>query len=170
MLIVNTHSVVILKKCPIHHLDDTTDMIHEVGALVHFFAIILTKLQSNWKYIFTKLKTEMKAIESELPSTVDTDTMLLTALSAVTLQDSQNWIEGCGLHSEWIIINGHWSQSIIICVSMCGTEYQCLCVAKYVSYGVKNKWIAPSTICCLPSTAVYTWVALSSSFLYPHLM
>ena len=50
--------------------------------------------------MFSKLKTEMQAIESELPSTVDIGNMLLTALSAVTAQDCQNWIEGCGLYSE----------------------------------------------------------------------
>lgn len=40
----------------------------------------------------------MKAIESQFQSSVDSDTMLLTALTSITPQDCQGWIEGCGLY------------------------------------------------------------------------
>ncbi len=32
----NPNSVVILDNCSIHHVDGVVDMIHKVGALVHF--------------------------------------------------------------------------------------------------------------------------------------
>ena len=95
----NPHSVVILDNCSIHHLDDIVDMIHEVGALVHFLPPYSPDYNPMGN-MFSKLKMEMKAIECEFASSVDTDTILLTALSAVTAQDCQNWIESCGLYNE----------------------------------------------------------------------
>ena len=51
--------------------------------------------------MFYKLKTQMKAIETDLASSaLDSDTMLLTALSAIEPQDCQNWIAGCGLYND----------------------------------------------------------------------
>lgn len=95
---VNPHCVVILDNCSIHHLDAIVDMIHEVGALVHF----LPPYSPDYNPIenmFSKLKTQMKAIEIDLASSVDSDTMLLTALSTISPEDCQNWIEGSGLYT-----------------------------------------------------------------------
>ena len=97
---VNPHSVVILDNCSIHHMDAVVDMIHEVGALVHF----LPPYSPDYNPIenmFSKLKTQMKAIENDLASSeLDADTMLLTALSSIEPQDCQNWIAGCGMYSN----------------------------------------------------------------------
>ncbi len=61
----NPHSIVVLDNCSIHHLDKVVDMIHEVGALVHF----LPPYSPDYNPIenmFSKLKAEMKAIEHYL--------------------------------------------------------------------------------------------------------
>ncbi len=88
----NPNSVVILDNCSIHHVDDVVDMIHEVGALVHF----LPPYSPDYNPIesmFSKLKTEMKAIDYQFESSTNIETILLTALSSITRQDCLNWIE-----------------------------------------------------------------------------
>ena len=93
----NPHSVVILDNCSIHHIDEVVDMIHEVGALVHF----LPRYSPDFNPIeslFSKLKIEVKAIESECDSYADIETITLTALSFVTTQDCLNWIKNCKIY------------------------------------------------------------------------
>ena len=84
----NPHSVVVLDNYSIHHVDEIVDMIHEVGALVHFlppYSPDYDPIES----LFSKMKTEIKAIESEYDSYADIETIAPTALSSVTTQDSQ---------------------------------------------------------------------------------
>ena len=79
----NPHSVVTLDNCSIHHIDEVVDMIHEVGALVHFlppYSPDFDPIES----LFSKLKIEVKAIESECDSYADIETITLIALSSVT--------------------------------------------------------------------------------------
>jgi len=94
----NPHSVVVLDNCSIHHIDEVVDMIHEVGALVHFlppYSPDYNPIES----LFSKLKTEIKAIESECDSYADIETIVLTALSSITTQDCVNWAENCNIYT-----------------------------------------------------------------------
>lgn len=94
----NPHSVVILDNCSIHHIDEIVRMIYEVGALVHF----LPPYSPDYNPIesmFSKLKAEMKAIECHYDDSTDIETLILTALSSITTQDCQNWIENCGMYN-----------------------------------------------------------------------
>ena len=94
----NPHSIVVLDNCSIHHLDEIVDMIHEVGALVHFlppYSPDYTPIEN----MFSKLKSEMEAIENQFEPSTDTETMMLTALSSITTQDCIHWIEDCGMYN-----------------------------------------------------------------------
>lgn len=94
----NPNNVVVMDNCSIHHLDDVVDMIHEVGALVHF----LPPYSPDYNPIesmFSKLKTEMKTIEPEFESSTDIETIILTALTSVSTMDCINWIEDCGMYT-----------------------------------------------------------------------
>ena len=94
----NPHSVVVLDNCSLHHIDEIVDMIHEVGALVHFlppYSPDYNPIES----LFSKMKTEVKAIESECDSYADIETIALTALSSVTTQDCLNWIKNCNIYT-----------------------------------------------------------------------
>ena len=66
----NPHSVVILDNCSIHHIDEIVDMIHEVGTLVHFLPPYLPDY-SPIESLFSKMKTEVKAIENECDTYAD---------------------------------------------------------------------------------------------------
>ena len=62
---VNPHSVVILDNCSIHHIPEISQSISEVGALVHF----LPPYSPDYNPIeelFSKVKTELKALDHEL--------------------------------------------------------------------------------------------------------
>lgn len=93
----NPHSIVVMDNCSIHHLDEIVDMIHEVGALVHFLPPYSPDFNPI-ENMFSKLKGEVKAIEYQFEPSTDIDTVLLTALSSITTQDCINWIEACGLY------------------------------------------------------------------------
>ena len=98
----NPHSVAILDNCSIHHLDEIVDLIHEVGALVHF----LPPYSPDYNPIesmFSKLKTEMKAIENQFEPSTDIETIMLTSLASITKQDCVHWIEDCGLYNNNIV-------------------------------------------------------------------
>ena len=60
----NSHSVVIMDNCIIHHGDEVVKMIHEMGALVHF----LPPYSPDYAPVeeaFSKVKSELTAMESE---------------------------------------------------------------------------------------------------------
>lgn len=93
----NPNSVVILDNCTIHHMDDVVQMIHDVGCLIHF----LPPYSPDYNPIesmFSKVKTEMKAIECEYETSVDIETLMLTAVTSVTPLDCYNWIESCAMY------------------------------------------------------------------------
>ena len=94
----NVHSVVVLDNCSIHHFDEVVDMIHKTGALVHFlppYSLDYNQIES----LFSKLKTEIKAIESECDSYTDVETIIPTALSSITIRDCYNWIKDCNTYT-----------------------------------------------------------------------
>lgn len=94
----NPNSVVLLDNCSIHHVDECVDMIHKVGALVHF----LPPYSPDYNPIenmFSKLKGNMKAIEYLFEPSTDIDTIVLTALTSITPEDCVNWIADSGLYN-----------------------------------------------------------------------
>ena len=86
----NPHSVVILDNCSIHYCQEAIQIIHNVGALVHF----LPPYSPDYNPIeeaFSKLKSSMKGMEQEA-QVIDIDTIILTAFTTITPADCQGWI------------------------------------------------------------------------------
>ena len=64
---VNTHSVVVMDNCSIHHVDTITQMIHSSGALLRFLPPYSPDLNPI-EYTFFKVKSFVKANDSVFPS------------------------------------------------------------------------------------------------------
>ena len=78
----NPHSVIILDNCSIHYCQDTLQMIHQVGSLVHFLPPYSPDYNPI-KEVFSKLKSSMKAMEQEA-QVMDIDTVILSAFTTIT--------------------------------------------------------------------------------------
>ena len=94
---VNPHSVVVLDNCSIHYIPEITKSISEVGALVHF----LPPYSPDYNPIeelFSKVKTELKALDHELPHVTDLETILLNSFTCVTEEDCHGWISDCEIY------------------------------------------------------------------------
>jgi len=60
---VNPHSILIMDNCSIHHVDGIVQMVHEVGALIHF----LPPYSPDYNPIeeaFSKVKANLRATDS----------------------------------------------------------------------------------------------------------
>ena len=93
----NPHSVVILDNCTMHHHKDAIDMIHSIGAIVHF----LPPYSPDYNPIeeaFSKVKAEMKAMQLEAQVT-DIQTIVLSAFSTITVDDCNRWIQDSKIYN-----------------------------------------------------------------------
>ena len=88
---VNPHSVVVLDDCSIHHVEEITTMIEDVGALVHFLPPYSPDLNPI-EETFSKVKTEMKNIQQCMTNLLDTETIVLSAFTTITPDDCKGWI------------------------------------------------------------------------------
>ena len=96
---VSPHSIVILDNCSIHHVDEITSIIEEVGVLVHF----LPPYSPDFNPIeatFLKVKTQMKYMEVSMTDVMDVETIALSAFSTVTPEDCQAWILSNSIYSQ----------------------------------------------------------------------
>ena len=94
----NPHSVVIMDNCSIHHIQQTVNMIHEVGALVHF----LPPYSPDYNPIeeaFSKVKSTLKLMDMEADSGSDYSSIVLSAFSQITTQDCQQWIHSASIYT-----------------------------------------------------------------------
>ena len=88
---VNSHSIVVLDNCSIHHVEGIAPMIEEVGALVHF----LPPYSPDFNPIeetFSKVKAEMKSLEASMADVADIETIVFSAFVRVTPEDCKGWI------------------------------------------------------------------------------
>ena len=87
----NPNSVIILGNCSIHHREIAVQMIRKVGGIVHF----LPPYSPDFNPVeeaFSKIKTEMKAMEKEAQVT-DIETVVLSAFSCITANHCNQWIK-----------------------------------------------------------------------------
>ena len=94
----NPHSIVIMDNCSIHHVPGVVEMIQEVGALVHF----LPPYSPDYNPIeeaFSKVKTNLKAMDLEAESSEDTENLVLASFSTITREDCQQWIANAGIYN-----------------------------------------------------------------------
>ena len=79
----NPHSVVVMDNCAIHHVHGIVEMIHEVGALVHF----LPPYSPDYNPIeeaFSKVKCTLKLLDQEAEAVDNYETIVLSAFSTIT--------------------------------------------------------------------------------------
>ena len=65
---------------------------------INMAIVYVVGLQSAIKF-WLKVKTVLKSIEKDFEPDAVMETMILTALSSVTAQDCQNWIEDCTFYA-----------------------------------------------------------------------
>lgn len=95
---VNPHSVVILDNCAIHHIAEIQKTIQEVGVLVHF----LPPYSPDFNPIeetFSKVKTNLKSVESHVGHETDVETLVLASFASVTPEDCQGWVSHPGIYN-----------------------------------------------------------------------
>ena len=95
----NPHSVVLLDNCSIHHVEGIVEMIHEVGALVHF----LPPYSPDYNPIeeaFSKVKSNLRAMDAEACVSEDLEDIVLAAFSFITPYDYQQWIHHAGIYNK----------------------------------------------------------------------
>ena len=95
---VHPNSVVILDNCSIHYTSEVISAIQDTGAILHF----LPPYFPDWNLAegaFSKVKTVMKAIEMEMQTTEDIDTIIYAAFSFITYEDCIGWIKDSGINN-----------------------------------------------------------------------
>ena len=93
----NPNNVVLLDNCSVHHVPGVSDAIDDTGALIHY----LLPDSPNFnpiELLFSKVKSVIKQLELELCTTMDIETIVLTAFSAISANDCENWIESRGIY------------------------------------------------------------------------
>ena len=93
----NPNSVVLLDNCSVHHVEGVVDTIQEMGTIVHFlppYSPDLTPIE----LLFSKVKGLIQAMEMEMISLNDIDTIVLAAFSCITSDDCRSWISSIGIY------------------------------------------------------------------------
>ena len=93
----NPRSVVIMDNCSIHHIDEVTELIQQTGAIVHW----LPPYSPDYNPIeelFSKSKAMMKAMETEMETIDDIDTIIYAAFSMITSSDCEGWVSDSGIY------------------------------------------------------------------------
>ena len=86
-----------LENCTIHHAEEITAAIESIGALL----LYLPPYSPDFMPIelFSKVKSSMKALESEHQTGIDLETIILAAFSTVTDEDCQQCIINAGIYN-----------------------------------------------------------------------
>ena len=92
---VNSHSVVIMDNAAIHHMEQITDMIHGVGALVRWLPPYSPDLNPI-EEVFSQVKSYLKANESVYLSTSSPRCIISMAFNTVSQNHCINYIKHAG--------------------------------------------------------------------------
>ena len=93
----NSHSVMIMDNCAIHHTKPIASMIQEVGSLVHYlppYSPDLNPIESA----FSKVKLELQQLEED--PTADIEMLLLQAFTTITPENCRSWICETGIYNK----------------------------------------------------------------------
>ena len=85
---INPHSVLVMDNCSIHHVEGIVEMVHEVGALTHFLPPYSTDYNPI-EEAFSKVKSNLRAMDIESDSLEDPEDLMLAAFSSITTHDCQ---------------------------------------------------------------------------------
>ena len=92
----NPHSILVMDNCSIHHVAPVVEMVHEVGALVHF----LPPYSPDFNPIeeaFSKVKAQLRAID--IDSFEDPEDHVMAAFATITVENCQQWIRNAGIYN-----------------------------------------------------------------------
>ena len=92
---VNRHSVVIMDNASIHHMEQITDMIHGVGALVRWLPPYRPDLNPI-EEVFSQVKSYLKANESVYLSTSSPRRIISMAFNTVSHDHCINYVRHAG--------------------------------------------------------------------------
>jgi len=81
----NPHSVVVMEKCSIHHLEGIATMIQEVGCLMYYLPPYSPDY-NPFESAFTKVKLELQK------NNTNTDILLLEAITPIIPENCIQWI------------------------------------------------------------------------------
>lgn len=87
----NSHSVVVLDNCTVHHVREVVKSIEDVGALVLF----LPPYSPDFNPIeeaFSKVKAVLKSYDNSMEHISDIETLLLMSFLEITPEDCIGWI------------------------------------------------------------------------------
>ena len=92
---VNTHSVVIMDNCSVHHLERITQMITSTGALLKFLPPYSPDLNPI-ELVFSKAKSFIKSNYMVIQSTINPRTIISMAFNTVTQDDCISYVRSSG--------------------------------------------------------------------------
>ena len=90
----NPNRVVLLNNCSVHHVEGVVDTIQEMGTIVHFLPSYSPDL-TPIELLFSKVKGLIQAMEVEMNSLNDIDTIVF---SCITSDDCRSWITSIGIY------------------------------------------------------------------------
>lgn len=95
----NPNSVVVLDNCSVHHVAGAVQGMQQKGSLVQFLPPYSPDLNPI-EILFSKVKSILRAMETELSVTNDIETMVLMAFSQITRDNCREWVENIGLYNN----------------------------------------------------------------------
>ena len=94
----NEHSVLIMDNCSIHHVEEIDEVLQDAQILTHY----LPPYSPDYNPIelaFSDVKYMIKAMEAEVQTIDDNDTIILHAFATITVNDCQSWIKSSGIYN-----------------------------------------------------------------------
>ena len=90
----NSHSVVVLDNCSIHHISEVRQVLEKVGVLVHYFPPYSPDYNPI-EEAFSKVK---QVLRSENDAPLDAETQLYSSFSTLSSADCKQWINHCEIY------------------------------------------------------------------------
>ena len=94
----NSNSIIIMDNCSVHHVDSVSDVIQEMGSIVHYLPPYSPNL-TPIELLFSKLKLLIRSMELEMNALDDVETIVLSAFSSISKEDCRNWIDSIGIYN-----------------------------------------------------------------------
>ena len=111
----NEHSVVIMDNASIHHIQDISELIASVGALLIYLPPYSPDLNPI-EEVFSSVKSYLKANEVLLQITDDIESVLLAAFMNISNDDCKAWVKDSA-RIKFLIIAFCQSYRVILCSS-----------------------------------------------------
>ena len=92
------HSALVLDNCSIHHVSEIDKLVEDTGVIM----LYLPPYSPDYNPIeeaFAKVKSTLKALETEMQHTDDIDMLVCAAFSTITAQGCMGWIRHAGVYN-----------------------------------------------------------------------